>query len=92
MALQKSAVNPRLDAEHEFLPLVGRFHAFGRELRPMRDKAHPRRNRPIGRGIQHDAHLAAERHLPRRFAGQKKSWGCTRLAILLVWHEKDNSL
>ena len=60
--LQQLAADLRLDTEHQFLPLRGRFHGLGRELRRTGDVGHRRRNHVLGRGIECDVYLAAQRH------------------------------
>ena len=70
--LQQLAVDLRLDAEHQLLPLAGRLHGLGRELRGAGDIGHLRRNHILRRGVEHDAHLAAQRHLADHRLGQEE--------------------
>src|SRR5215475_11220094 len=52
-----------LDAEHQFLPLLGGLDALRRELGVGRDEADRRGNDILGNGIGDDARLVAEREL-----------------------------
>ena len=69
---EQRAVYACLDAEHELLALAGRLHRLGRELRRAGHEAHLRRNHVLRRGVQHQAHLGAQRHAAGHGLGQEE--------------------
>jgi hypothetical protein len=70
--LGSSSCDLRAHAEHQLLPLAGGFHRLGGELRRAGHEGNGGRNHILGRGIQHDAHLAAQRHAAGHGFGQEE--------------------
>src|SRR5260370_18981776 len=60
----------KLDAEHQFLPLLLGLDALRRELGVGRDEADRRGNDVLRNGIGDDARLVAERELAGNISGQ----------------------
>src|ERR1700682_4364727 len=56
--------NMRPDAEHKLLTLLLRLHRLGRELRDVCDETGRGGNDILGRGIEHDADIRADRDTP----------------------------
>ncbi len=73
MALEQRGIDLRPDAEHELLALALRFDRLGRELRDIGHETDLCRNDDIGRGIEHQANLAADAHAPRDRFRQEES-------------------
>ena len=59
-----------LDAEHQFLPLLGRLDALGRELGLGRDEADRGGKDVLGNRIEDRARLVAQRELAGSSAGR----------------------